>query len=202
MHEYIRKTYGRGDNVKIRKIIQALSAAVLVVALVLGFVATGAESSGSITSDAARRADGVPADGMVYIEPDITALADQLSGTAESKAVAKAALDEINACRSGAGLGTLTWSNGLEQASAVRAVEASQVWSHTRPDGSEYWTVNSNLVYGENLAKGYSSAQAAFDAWMASPTHKDNILFGDFKTAAIAIHIENGQWYWANEFGY
>ncbi|MCR4788697.1 MAG: CAP domain-containing protein [Lachnospiraceae bacterium] len=184
---------------KSKKIIQAISAIVFALVLVLGIFSAG---KGEVPSDAARRDDTVPGDGIVYIDPNITALADQLSGTAESKAIAKAALDTINNARAGSGLGTLTWSTGLEQASAVRAVEAAQLWSHTRPDGSEYWTVNSNLVYGENLAKGYDSAEAAFNAWMASPTHKDNILFGSFKTAAIAIHIQGGQWYWANEFGY
>ncbi|MCR4990235.1 MAG: CAP domain-containing protein [Lachnospiraceae bacterium] len=189
---------------KNKKILRVLIPSVVVLALAIGFIAFGAGRSGSLTPDAARRPDGVPADGVVIIDPNLTALAGELSGTAESKAAAKAALDEINSTRSAAGLGTLSWSNGLEQASSVRAVEAAQVWSHTRPDGSEYWTVNSNLVYGENLAKGYDSASGAFSAWMASPSHKDNILFGDFRTAAIAVHIDpnSGQWYWANEFGY
>jgi len=156
-----------------------------------------------IESDtASRRAEGVPSDGMVYIEPEIAALAGELSGTVESQAAAKAAFDQVNVQRTASGLGALTWSNGLEQASAVRAVEASQVWSHNRPDGTEYWTVNSNLVYGENLAMGYSSADEAVTAWMNSYSHRDNILYSGFKTGAIAIHIVNGQWYWANEFGY
>jgi len=96
----------------------------------------------------------------------------------------------------------LTWNSGLEQASAVRAVEASQSFSHTRPDGSDWWTVNSNLMYGENLAKGYDSADAAVQAWMASPTHKANIMDAEFTSGAIAIHVSNGQWFWAQEFGY
>lgn len=77
------------------------------------------------------------------------------------------------------------------------------MWSHTRPDGSEFWTVNSNLLYGENLAKGFTTAEAAIDAWMNSASHKDNILFADFASGAIVVHVgSDGQWYWANEFGY
>lgn len=185
-------------------IITCISLALAVLIGGVAFFANQASKGGELieADTAARRSDDVPSDGMVYIEPEMAALAGELSGTVESQAAAKAAFDQVNAQRTAAGLGALTWSNGLEQASAVRAVEASQVWSHNRPDGTEYWTVNSNLVYGENLAMGYSSASDAVTAWMNSYSHRDNILYSGFKTAAIAIHITNGQWYWANEFGY
>lgn len=189
-------------NKKITIITCISLALALLVGGVAFFAASGSKGELIENGTASRRAEGVPSDGMVYIEPEMAALAGELSGTVESQAAAKAAFDQVNAQRVSAGLGTLTWSNGLEQASAVRAVECSQVWSHNRPDGTEYWTVNSNLVYGENLAKGYSSANEAVTAWMNSYSHKDNILFSGFKTGAIAIHIVNGQWYWANEFGY
>lgn len=179
----------------------ALVAALLVGAFVYSNL-SGKSADGAIDDQASRRSDSVINDGTVIIEPELTALAGELAGTAESKVAAKAAFDKVNEQRASAGLGALTWSNGLEQASAVRAVEASQKWSHDRPDGTEYWTVNSSIVYGENLAKGYSSAEEAITAWMNSPSHKDNILFSGFKTGAIAIHVINGQWYWANEFGY
>lgn len=183
-------------------LIASLSLAAALAVSAIALFAAPAKSGELLDQEVARRSESVPTDGMVYIEPDIVALAGELSGTVESQAAAKAAFDQVNAERAAAGLKALKWSTGLEQASAVRAVEASQVWSHNRPDGTEYWTVNSNLVYGENLAKGYSSASEAVTAWMNSYSHRDNILFSDFKTGAIAIHIVNGQWYWANEFGY
>ncbi|MCR4990446.1 MAG: CAP domain-containing protein [Lachnospiraceae bacterium] len=152
--------------------------------------------------DQAVRREGKGESGISFIDPGLTALAGELSGTAESQAVAKAAFAQVNDQRKAAGLTPLSWSNGLEQASDVRAVEAAQVWSHSRPDGTDYWTVNSSIVYGENLAKGFSSAEEAVNAWMNSVSHRDNILYPDYRTAAIAIHIDNGNWYWANEFGY
>lgn len=158
--------------------------------------------SGEITEEAARRDKGVPADGVVYIEPEMVSLASSLSGSAESQSAAKAAFDMINTQRKSAGLKALTWNSGLETAASVRAVEASEVWSHTRPNGSDYWTVNSNLVYAENLAKCYTTADTAVDAWMASPGHKANIMDNELATGAIAIHISaDGSWYWAQEFG-
>lgn len=172
-------------------------------ALALVLVGCGAKQNGALTDQAAAREAGVPADGVVYIEPEMVSLANSLSGSAESQAAAKAAFDLVNTRRQEAGLGKLTWNSGLEQAAAVRAVEASQSFSHTRPDGSDWWTVNSNLMYGENLAKGYATGDSVVKGWMDSPTHKANIMDGEFTTIAITVHIAgDGQWFWAQEFGY
>lgn len=179
---------------------------VLILALVGGGIVyynVAVKDGGEVTDQAASRGEGIPEDGVVHIEPEMVSLAGALSGNADSQAAAKAAFDLVNAKRQEAGLGALTWNSGLEQASAVRAVEASQFFSHTRPDGSDWWTVNSNLMYGENLAKGYASAEEAVTAWMNSPTHKANIMDTEFTSGAIAIHIgSNGQWFWAQEFGF
>ena len=116
---------------------------------------------------------------------------------------AQAAFDEVNAIRTQNGLGALTWNSNLESAALVRANEATDVWSHTRPDGSAWWTVDSGCMDGENLARGDSDADSAVDGWMNSETHKANLLKADYKTVAIAIVLGNdGRWYWAQEFGY
>jgi uncharacterized protein YkwD len=54
---------------------------------------------------------------------------------------------------------------------------------------------------GENVAYNYSTAQAAFDAWLSSPGHKANIE-GDFNHFGIAIRINpaNGANYYTNIF--
>ena len=191
------------SKAKITKISICLA---LVLALVGGGIVyynVAMKGDASVTNEAASRYESVPDDGVVYIEPEMVSLAGALSGNADSQAAAKAAFDLVNAKRQEAGLGALTWNSGLEQASAVRAVEASQSFSHTRPDGTDWWTVNSNLMYGENLAKGYATADEAVTAWMNSPTHKANIMDTEFTSGAIAIHIgSNGQWFWAQEFGF
>lgn len=187
---------------KITKIGVSLAVAVALVGGIIGYnVATG--DKGALIDEAAKREQGVPADGVVYIEPEMVGLADAVSGTADSQAAAKAAFDIVNAKRQEAGLSALTWNSGLEQASAVRAIEASQSFSHTRPNGSDWWTVNSNLMYGENLAKGYDTGDSVVGGWMNSPTHKANIMDGEFKTGAIVVHVgADGKWYWAQEFGF
>lgn len=183
----------------------------LVGAMVLGVVGCGSSQGELFASAAVREWSESDADN-VFIDDEAIALAqsvvnanmteEEKQQAANMRAAAKAALDQCNSIRAGSGLGALTWSDGLESAAMVRAQEIVTTWSHTRPNGSDWWTVNSNLMYGENLAKGYSSADAAVAAWMASPTHKENIMFGSFRTCGIAIYEVGGVWYWAEEFGY
>jgi len=175
----------------------------LIGAMLVGVVGCGSKDNGELYSTAAVR-DIADDDGIVYLDNEAIALAQSIgeNASADMRSAAKAALDGCNSQRSAQGLSKLNWSDALEQAAMVRAQEIVTTWSHTRPNGSDWWTVNSNIMYGENLAKGYSSADAAVAAWMASPTHKANIMDSGFKTCGIAIYEIGGTWYWAEEFGY
>ena len=104
----------------------------------------------------------------------------------------------INNARTSAGLAPLSWSGGLADAAYVRAGEAVDCFSHTRPDGSDWWTVNESIMYGENLAQGQTNAQWVFDDWMNSPTHRDNIMNPGYVTYGSARVGDT----WAQEFGY
>lgn len=109
---------------------------------------------------------------------------------------------QINQVRMEIGLPELAWSDELAVAAEVRAQEIHQSFSHTRPDGSPWWTVDSENIYGENIAKGYQSADSVVTAWMESSDHKENILYSGFETIGIAVYSVDGKWYWAQEFGY
>ena len=111
------------------------------------------------------------------------------------------ALAKVNEIRMANGLSAVQYSASLETTSVVRANEITTKFSHTRPDGSDWYTVNADLQYGENLAEGYNTADEVVNAWMASPTHKANILKPDFNTCAISTTTQNGRTYWAQEFG-
>lgn len=156
--------------------------------------------------------DPADSDGTVWFDEEAVALAGsvQKAGMSEAeiaranelRTMATDALALVNAKRAENGLAELTWSNGLESCAMVRAQEAASKFSHTRPNGRDWYTVNSELMWGENLAKGYDSAQSVVDAWMASPTHAANILAGDFTTCSIAVYETGGKLYFAQEFGY
>jgi hypothetical protein len=69
---------------------------------------------------------------------------------------------------------------------------AKNYWDHTSPTGEKAWifidkTGYSYSVAGENLARGFVSADGMVDAWMDSPTHKKNILDKDFRETGIAV---------------
>lgn len=104
----------------------------------------------------------------------------------------------INNERTANGLNPLSWSGGLADCAAVRAGEAVDCFSHTRPDGSDWWTVNPSIMYGENLATGQDNVQWVFNDWMASPEHRANIMNPGYTTYGSA-RVGNT---WAQEFGY
>ncbi len=110
-------------------------------------------------------------------------------------------LTKVNGIRTANGLKPLRYDTNLDAPALVRATEASTFFSHTRPNGTEWYTVNANLMYGENLAEGYTTADEVVNAWMASPEHKANILRPDFTTMGIGIVNKNGKNYWAQIFG-
>lgn len=127
-----------------------------------------------------------------------------VSGNAVGNLSAEAgeAFSRVNQARLEIGLSELVWSDELAAAAEVRAQEIHQSFSHTRPDGSPWWTVDSENIYGENIAKGYQSADSVVTAWMESSDHKENILYSGFESIGIAVYNVDGKWYWAQEFGY
>ena len=125
-----------------------------------------------------------------------------VADTAANKEFAMSVFNKVNEVRNANGLTSLTWSEGLYKAGLVRATEIVSKWSHTRPNGTDWYTVDANLMYGENLGKGFTSSDDVVDAWMNSASHKDNILYG-FKTMAVSVYkSSDGTYYIAQEFGF
>lgn len=53
---------------------------------------------------------------------------------------------------------------------------------------------------GENLARGYTTADATVAAWMASPGHRANVLDGSLTRIGVAAVYANGRWTVAANF--
>ena len=137
-----------------------------------------------------------------YFDEEAVALAGEASLSESIMTELEKVVAQVNAIRANSGLHPLTLSASLSSAAQVRAMECERAFSHTRPDGSAWWTVNSTMMYGENLAKNYYDSGSVVAAWMASPTHAANIL-GGFNTIGLGLHqTSNGTWYWAQEFGF
>lgn len=112
---------------------------------------------------------------------------------------ARKIFEMVNKERQKAGVQPLSWNNELEQATLIRAAETSAYFSHTRPDGSQYYTVNSK-INGENIAMGYMDPQQVFEGWMNSDGHRRNILNKNFKSFAVAEFKMGNVPYWVQLF--
>jgi hypothetical protein len=111
-------------------------------------------------------------------------------------------LNLTNKQRAALGLSELRLNAKLSEAAAKKASDmfAHDYWSHTSPTGKTPWEfiLSSGYQYtmaGENLAKNFSNSDGVVEAWMASPTHRDNIVKPGYKEIGFAIvnGILNGE---------
>ena len=116
--------------------------------------------------------------------------------------MAQAAFAAVNEYRVNNGLSALTWNDTLYENTKVRAAEISDSFSHTRPNGESCFTAFtvSYTYAGENIASGYTTAQAVADGWWNSEGHRSNILNESFSETAVAYYYANGRYYWVNLF--
>ena len=103
-------------------------------------------------------------------------------------------LSFTNEKRREAGLSSLVLNGQLSQAAAGKAADmfAKNYWAHTSPDGKLPWDfiVGAGYKYtvaGENLAKNFNDSRGVVDAWMASTSHKENLLKPSYKDIGFAI---------------
>ncbi|MGE5299169.1 MAG: CAP domain-containing protein [Acidobacteriota bacterium] len=67
-----------------------------------------------------------------------------------------------------------------------------QYWAHTAPDGTTpwHWFGQAGYAYadaGENLAKNFTTSDSTIAAWLASPTHRANVLKSEYKDVGFAV---------------
>ncbi len=180
-----------------------VAAGLLAVSVAAYFGINGGNKVGLLEENAFRSVSDIANEKVTYLDSEAVALASISDSDTGLRAEALEAFNEVNEERAAAGLKALKWDQNLETVSAVRAQECSISFSHTRPNGSKWCTVNSKIQGGENLAFGFDSASDAVDAWMNSPTHRDNILYDEFTKVAIAIYQDDDNTcYWAQEYGY
>lgn len=99
----------------------------------------------------------------------------------------------VNEARKENGVPELTYNKEIQDAADLRAKEASESFSHTRPDGSschdviklEYYATGENLLMAD---KEIATAENMMKTWMNSESHRANILLKDFTEMAIGIY--------------
>lgn len=103
-------------------------------------------------------------------------------------------LASTNQKRTEAGLGPLNLDPELSQAAAGKAQDmfGKNYWAHNSPDGLTPWVFIKNAGYrylyaGENLAKNFNDSDGVVNAWMVSPTHKENLLNPKYQDIGFAV---------------
>lgn len=106
----------------------------------------------------------------------------------------------VNEARVASGIHPLERMDKLDEYANIRAKELSKKFSHTRPDGSQYSSLSPKIIKGENIISGWSTPTAAFNRFMKSGVHKENIMFPEFKKIGIGIYKKSGIVYWTMLF--
>jgi hypothetical protein len=99
--------------------------------------------------------------------------------------------------RKAIGISALTENPTLNQAAYEKAKDmlASDYFSHWSPSGTSpwYWFKKAGYSYklaGENLAIGFFDSEEVVNAWMNSPSHRDNLLNSNFREIGIRVNFQ------------
>ncbi len=115
----------------------------------------------------------------------------------------------VNKIRIKNNLNQLTWGETCADAADTRANETTKLYSHTRPDGSNWSTAcpapSSGGTSGENLAIGNAAVSPATTValWMGSEAHRANILNPEFTKLSVGFVFDlNSDYktYWSQLF--
>ncbi|MCQ2401129.1 MAG: CAP domain-containing protein [Lachnospiraceae bacterium] len=112
----------------------------------------------------------------------------------------------VNQERAKVGLGPVNIDETMMAGAEIRAQEQQSLFSHTRPDGRDCFSVFSDL----GIAAGYRGENVAYaspctpefimNGWMGSEGHKKNILDPRFTRIGVGYYESAGLGYWAQIF--
>lgn len=89
------------------------------------------------------------------------------------------AFDLQNSIRAGAGVGALTWDNGLGDVAAARCQQIATDFSHN------------GATTAENIAWGPADSATVISGWQSSPGHYANVVNASYTRGAI-VHMYDG----------
>lgn len=103
-------------------------------------------------------------------------------------------IEMTNQKRLESGLTPLTLNSQLNEVAQRKAGDmfAFNYWSHNSPSGRNPWSFFQEVGYkylyaGENLARDFMNSGSVVDAWMNSPTHRDNVLNSRYQETGLAV---------------
>jgi hypothetical protein len=124
--------------------------------------------------------------GCLIFAPFFSASADGISG--------QTVIQLVNKERLAAGISALSENSQLSKAAQdkVEDMIKNDYFAHTSPKGISpwYWFEKNGYDYkyaGENLAINFTNAESQEKAWMASPSHRKNILNPNYREIGVAV---------------
>ena len=103
-------------------------------------------------------------------------------------------LTYTNIERQNNGLPPVIMNDALSDAAVQKAAHmfANDYWAHVAPDGTTPWVFIKGSGYeylyaGENLARGFDSGPEVVQAWMDSPSHRENLLSPNYTDIGFAV---------------
>lgn len=123
---------------------------------------------------------------FLIIEPSVLGFAAQISP--------ERIIELTNQERANVGASALTLNSSLTEAALRKGGDmfAFDYWAHNSPSGRDPWSFFLEVGYrylyaGENLARDFANPEAVVSAWMASSTHRDNILNPKYREIGVAV---------------
>lgn len=106
----------------------------------------------------------------------------------------KQVIELTNEKRQEAGLSPVIENSKLDEAALAKAKNMFEedYWAHYSPSGKDPWGFINGAGYkfvfaGENLARNFYTSPEVVEAWMNSPTHRDNLLNSRFQEIGVAV---------------
>ncbi len=121
--------------------------------------------------------------------------------TGSVSSLEKQVVELVNQERAVYGLPALTLSATLSDGARLKSrdMQQSRYFDHNSPNyGTPFEMMKSlGITYaaaGENIAMGYSTAEAVVSAWMNSPGHRANILSENYTHIGVGYVASGGYW--------
>lgn len=103
-------------------------------------------------------------------------------------------IELTNQKRAELGLSPLKQNSLLSEAARRKAGDmfAFNYWAHNSPSGRDPWSFFKEVGYkyryaGENLARDFQDPESVVQAWMNSPSHRENIVNGKYQEIGVAV---------------
>jgi hypothetical protein len=118
----------------------------------------------------------------------------------------KTVTELVNRLRASEKIPALSLDDALSKAAQIRAEELMESFSHTRPDGSQFQTIltQMGIKFGgaaENISMGTEHGPVeVVNSWSNSKGHRKNMLNKAYKKIGVGCYVKGKSYYWVQLF--